>query len=358
MAITARPGLADIKPYKSGEASIEGRDSVFKLSANENPLGPSPKAVAAFKECLGGLNLYPSSDHSALRQAISERLGIDSDLIVCGNGSDEILGLLAQAFAEPGAEIVHTKHGFLMYPIFARSVGAQPIEAEEANRQVNVRDLLAACSPRTRLVYLANPSNPTGNRIERGELEWLADHLPPHIILVIDGAYAEFNEPADGSLDLATSRPNVVTTRTFSKIYGLAALRVGYGIGPRPIMDAIARMRAPFNVNGPAQAAAIASLKDHKYMRHSQSFNRQWRQWLRRRLEASGVKCDDSSANFLLARFDDSETALDCDQWLRKDGILVRRMESYQLPHCLRISIGSETANRAVTDSIDHFMRR
>lgn len=358
IAVTARPGLAKITPYKSGDASIEGRRSAIKLSANENPFGSSPMAVTAFKNAIENLAQYPASDPSELRWTIQEAHGLDAERIVCGNGSDEILGLLAQAFAGPGNEVIHTKHGFLMYPIFARSVGAEPVEADEPERRVNVDALLAACSDKTRLVYIANPSNPTGNMLDNRELKRLADSLPASVILVIDGAYAEFAEPPDCSAELAASRPNVVTTRTFSKIHGLAALRVGYGFGPQPIMDAIGRIRAPFNVNGPAQAAAIAALQDQDHVRRSQSHNAEWRKRLKKQLEDCGLKADASSANFVLARFAESKQARDCDQWLRGDGIIVRRMENYQLPHCLRISIGSESANRAVAESIATFMKQ
>ena len=357
-SVRARPGLTEITPYETGESRLEGRGTAIKLSSNESPFGPGPAARAALSGALGNLGQYPPSDHSDLRDAIQAVHGFDAGRIVCGAGSDEILGLIAQAFSGPGTEVIHTRHGFLMYPIFARSAGAEPVEADEPGRRVSADAILASCSRRTRLVYIANPSNPTGTMLERSELERLADSLPPSVILVLDGAYAEFAGESDCGAWLAESRSNVVITRTFSKIHGLASLRVGYGFGPRGIMDILGRIRAPFNVSGPAQAAAAAAVRDRTHVRRCQSHNERWRRWMREQLAESGIESDESSANFLLARFKDAPQAHKCDSWLRKDGIIVRRMDGYQLPNCLRISIGSESACRAAAESAAAFMNR
>ncbi len=357
-SVKARPGLADITPYEAGGSGIKGRGKVIKLSSNESPFGPGPAAAAALRGAMDDLGRYPSSDHAELRQAIQEVHGFDAERIVCGAGSDEILGLIAQAFSGPGTEVVHTRHGFLMYPIFARRAGAEPVEAEEPDRRVCADSVLSACSARTRLVFIADPSNPTGNMLDANELERLADSLPSGVMLVVDGAYAEFAGEPDRASRLAESRGNVVITRTFSKIHGLASLRVGYGYGPREIMDVLARIRAPFNVSGPSQAAAAAAVRDRGHVRRCRAHNAEWLSWLRERLAESGVRADESSANFLLARFADAAQAHACDSRLRRDGIIVRRMDGYQLPGCLRISVGSESACRSAAASIAAFMRR
>lgn len=358
VSVQARSGLSKITPYETGESRIEGINNVIKLSSNESPFGPGPAAVNALNRVWENLSRYPSSDHSELRNAIQEVHGLDADRIVCGAGSDEILGLIAQAFSGSGTEVIYTEHGFLMYPIFARTAGAQPIAVKEHKRRVNVEAILSACNSRTRLVYIANPSNPTGRMMASQDIERLVDSLPANVILVLDGAYAEFVEADDCSVRLANERKNVVITRTFSKIHGLASLRIGYGYGPLEIMEILNRIRGPFNVSGPAQAAAVAAVQDQKHVQHCLNHNSTWRRWLRLNLINSGVKVDESFANFLLARFATPDEAQECDHWLRKEGIIVRRMEKYQLPKCLRISIGSENACRKLANSVAAFKSR
>ncbi|MCY3878455.1 MAG: histidinol-phosphate transaminase [Rhodobacteraceae bacterium] len=357
-SVIARPGLADIQPYVAGEAKIEGRDQIRKLSSNENPFGPGPAARAALENLLDGLGCYPSRDHAQLRQAIAEEHGFDPDRIVCGAGSDEILTLIAQVFSGPGKEVIHTRHAFLMYPLIARSVGATPVEVMEADRTADVETILRACSEHTSLVYLANPANPTGTMLGSDELDHLARALPGSVILVLDGAYAEFSDMPDYARSLAESCGNVVITRTFSKIHGLASLRVGYGYGSAEIMRILDRIRAPFNVSGPGLAAAAAAVRDREFVDNCRAHNSACRSWLRERLLRAGVGVDESQANFLLARFAGESEALACDAWLRNDGILVRRMGDYKLPECLRISIGDRAACRAVADSVAGFMAR
>ena len=242
-----------------------------------------------------------------------------------------------------------------MYPIFARLAGATPIVAEEPNRQVDKDSILSVCTEKTRIVYIANPSNPTGTMMENSELEKLADSLPSSVLLVIDGAYAEFADRPDIGPELVNSRENVVITRTFSKIYGLAGLRVGYGFGPKTVMNTLNRVRAPFNVSAIAQATAVAAIGDKRELGFRKEENKKNREWLRGQLIKLGIDCDESQANFLLARFKDTAEAHACDRWLRNSGIIVRRTDSYQLPHCLRITVGDDKDCKAVVESIKQF---
>ena len=356
MSIEARPGIAAITPYSAGTAAIEGRDTAIKLSSNESPFGPGPAADAALRKALGDLGKYPSRDHAALRNAIAAAQGFDPDRIVCGAGSDEILGLIAQAFAGPGTEVIYPRHGFLMYPIVAQAVGAAPVAAEETNRRVDAGKIVAACTDRTRIVYVANPANPAGAMLDADELAALADALPRAAILVVDCAYAEFADGRDCGESLAESRENVVMTRTFSKIHGLASLRIGYGYGPAAIIDVLNLVRGPFNVSGPAQAAAAAAAGDFEHIERCRTHNAEWRAWFRRRLIDAGLMVDRSFANFVMARFGSADAARACDAWLRRDGIIVRRLEAYKLPDCLRITIGSEAACVAAAESVEAFM--
>ncbi len=347
--------IAAFTPYAAGESKLAGRQSVIKLSSNEAPRGPSEAAKAAFRAAVDDLSLYPSSGHEALRAAVAENYGIDPERIVCGAGSDEVLALVAQAFAGPGTEVIHTRHSFLMYPIFAKAVGAHPVSVDESERRAEIGNIVQSCNSRTRIVYLANPSNPTGTMLDGSELRTLADSLPKTVILVLDGAYAEFSDMDDGSMRLAHDRDNVVATRTFSKIHGLAALRVGFGYGSARIMSVLNRIREPFNVSGPSQAAAVAALGDRDFIARSQRENAANRKRLRKRLAELGVLTDRSFANFVLARFKDDAEAAACDDWFRKDGIIVRRMEAYGFSDCLRISIGTESDCDAVVQSIAAF---
>ncbi len=351
-----RPGLLGIESYQAGESGLSGRDAVLKLSSNENPYGPSQKAVDAYRASASTLGRYPDSHHAELREAISEVYGLAPGNLICGAGSDEVIALVCQAYAGNGDEIIYTEHGFLMYPILARAVGAEPVQVRERNRRTDSESILAACSPRTRIVLIANPNNPTGTMISAGEARNLADRLPGGVLLVLDGAYVEYAEGYDGGAKLVESCANVVMTRTFSKIYGLAALRVGYGYGPENLIAAMNRIREPFNVSAPSLAAAEAAVRDVEYTKRCRDLNTRWRRWLADRLGRCGVPSDPSSANFILARFADPDTVSRCDAFLRARGILVRRMEKYNLPSCLRISVGDESGCRAVGDAIEEFM--
>jgi histidinol-phosphate aminotransferase len=357
--IQPRPGILGIAPYVGGESGVAGANRVIKLSSNENPLGASPAAEAAFRAAAAGLALYPDGHATALRQAIAKAEGIEAERIVCGAGSDELIALLTKAYAGPGDEVLYSRHGFLMYKLSAQAAGATPVSAPETDLTADVDALLAACTERTRLVFLANPNNPTGTLLPQAEVERLAAGLPPQALLVIDAAYAEYvSAPGyDPGTRLVEARDNVVMTRTFSKIHGLAALRLGWAYGPAHVIDVLNRVRGPFNVAAPAIAAGAASVADREWLARAAVLNEVWRDWLAKRLAAAGVPCVPSHGNFLLAHFGETgpASAPEADAWLKARGIIVRRMEGYGLPGHLRISIGDEAACRAVAEAVDAF---
>ncbi|SFD64530.1 histidinol-phosphate transaminase [Roseivivax sediminis] len=353
--IRPQPGILDIELYQGGKASVEGVSNVVKLSSNENPFGPSPAAQEAVRRVLHEMHRYPSTDHAALRAAIAEVHGLAFSRIVCGVGSDEIIHFLCQAYAGPGDEVVHTEHGFGMYKISARAAGATPVEVREKERVTDVDALLAACTERTKLVFIANPNNPTGTMIGLAEIERLAEGLPPQAILVLDGAYAEFVEGYDGGARLVDGRDNVVMTRTFSKLYGLGGMRVGWGYGPQEIIDVLNRIRGPFNLSIPALAAAEASIRDIDFVERCRSENTRLRTWLAEALMEHGVPSDTSCANFILARFADRDEAEACDLFLQREGLIVRRVAGYNLPAALRITVGDEASCRRVAHVIGRF---
>lgn len=354
-AIHPQPGIMDIALYEGGKASVAGMSNVVKLSSNENPFGPSAKAKDAFSRSIHQIHRYPSTDHLALRIAIADVHGLDAARVICGVGSDEIIHFLCQAYAGARDEVVFTEHGFLMYRISAMAAGATPVEVAERDRTTDVDAILRACNRRTKLVFIANPNNPTGTMISSAELERLAAGLPPQAILVLDGAYAEFVDGYDGGAALVSRRDNVVMTRTFSKIYGLGGLRVGWGYGPKPIIDVLNRVRGPFNLSNTQLEVAEAAVRDQEYVAKCRSENARLRNWLALALGALGVPSDTSMANFILARFANPEEAEACDGFLQGQGLIVRRVTSYKLPHCLRITIGDEAGCRRVAHAIAQF---
>ena len=353
--IAPQPGIMEIDLYQGGAAHVAGLDNVVKLSSNENPLGPSPAAIEAYRRASYDLHRYPSSDHRALRGAIAEVLGLDADRIICGAGSDEVIAFLCQAYAGPGTEVVHTEHGFAMYRISALAAGATPVEVRERERVTDVDAILAACTDATRLVFIANPNNPTGTMIGLAEIERLAEGLPPQALLVLDGAYAEYVEGYDGGAELVDRRDNVVMTRTFSKLYGLGGLRIGWGYGPAHVIDVLNRVRGPFNLSQAALAAAEAAIRDRAYTDHCRVENARWRTWLADALAEIGVPSDVSCANFVLARFANQAEAEACDDYLKTQGLIVRRVAGYNLPQCLRITVGDESACRRVVHAVRQF---
>ncbi len=355
LRITPRAGIMNIAPYKGGESSVPGKASVIKLSSNENPLGTPDSAREAFLRAVHDLNRYPVTDHATLRAAIGEVHGLDPDRIICGAGSDEIIHLLCQAYSGPKDEVIHTEHGFLMYEISARAAGATPVQAPEHERRVDVDAILAACTKRTRLVFIANPANPTGTMLDMDELSRLAEGLPRQVLLVLDGAYAEYAEDYDAGAALIDRRDNVFMTRTFSKIYGLGGLRVGWGYGPPAIIEVLNRIRGPFNLGSPQLAAAESAVRDRDWVSRCRTDNAKWRGWLTEALVGMDIPADPSHANFILARFRDEAEAMACDAHLKSEGIITRRVGSYGLAQCLRITIGDEASCRRVAHEIGVF---
>jgi histidinol-phosphate aminotransferase len=354
-AIRPQPGILDIALYEGGKANVAGMTNVVKLSSNENPFGPSDRAKEAFQRSVHTLHRYPSTDHASLREAIAEVHGLDADRVICGVGSDEIITFLCQAYAGPKDEVVFTEHGFLMYRISALAVGATPVEVRERERTTDVDAILAACNRRTKIVFIANPNNPTGTMISNAEIARLADGLPRQAILVLDGAYAEYVEGYDGGLAILEARSNVFMTRTFSKIYGLGGLRIGWGYGPRAIIDVLNRIRGPFNLSSTQLEAAEAAVRDQDFVNRCRAENARMRHWLSEALAELGVPSDTSMANFVLARFASEEEAVACDAFLQQQGLIVRRVAGYKLPHCLRITVGDESSCRRVAHAVAQF---
>lgn len=355
--ITPQPGIMDIALYQGGASHIAGVSNAVKLSSNENPFGPSEAAREAYRKAGFDLHRYPSTDHAALRAAIAEVHKLDADRIICGAGSDEIITFLCQAYAGPGDEVIHTEHGFAMYRICTLAAGATPVEVPERERITDVDAILAACTARTRLVFIANPNNPTGTMVGGAELERLAAGLPEHVLLVLDGAYAEYVEGYDGGARLVDARENVVMTRTFSKLYGLGGLRIGWGYGPAHVMDVLARVRGPFNLSQSALVTAEAAVRDRAWADKCREDNTRMRAWLAEALAEHGVPSDTSCANFILARFANQAEAEACDDFLKAEGLIVRRVGGYNLPNCLRITVGDEPSCRRVAHAVGQFMK-
>ena len=343
-----QPGIMDIALYVSGESTVAGKSDVLKLSSNENPFGFSDSVRDAFVRTVGELHRYPNTDHGPLRRAIGEMHDVDPDRVICGVGSDEVLQFVTTAYAGVGDEIITTEHGFSMYPILAKQAGAVPVTVAEKDRVVDGDAILAAVTDKTRIVFIANPANPTGTMVENGELIRLIENLPPDVLFVHDGAYTEYVDEFDGGKSLVDQYPNVIMTRTFSKIYGLGGLRIGWGYASRDIIDVLNRLRQPFNLSQTQMAAAEAAVRDRAFVEKCRADNSKWRDWLTNALRQMGVGCDDSYANFVLARFADADEAAAMDAALKADGIIVRRVAGYGIAEGLRITVGDESACRRV----------
>ncbi|MGF1553752.1 MAG: histidinol-phosphate transaminase [Paracoccaceae bacterium] len=357
-AIAPRPGVMRISPYVGGHSGGAGAaNRAIKLSSNENPHGPSPKAREAAREAADSLATYPDGGAVALREAIGRAHGIESERVVCGAGSDELIALLCKAYAGEGDEVLASQHGFLMYRLSAYAAGADYVAAPERGLTTDVDAMIARLSDRTRLVFVADPNNPTGTLVGQAALARLADALPDRALLVIDGAYAEYlREPGeDGGLALAAARDNVVATRTFSKIHGLASLRLGWAYAPEAVVDVLNRVRGPFNVSGVALAAGAAAVADHDWVARCVAANEAWRDWLAREIEAAGLGVTPSRANFLLVDAGGPERARALDDHLKRRGLYVRAMEGYGLPGHLRVTVGDEDACRAVAEAVHGF---
>jgi histidinol-phosphate aminotransferase len=355
-----RPGVLAIEAYVPGKSTAPGAAKVFKLSSNETPLGPSPNATAAYHEVGKHLEDYPDGSASDLREAIGRAFGLDPDRIVCGAGSDDLLNLLARAYLADGDEAIHTKHGFLVYPIATLGAGAKPVVAPETDYTADVDAILKRVTPRTKLVFLANPNNPTGTYLPFDEVKRLQRGLPPHVLFVLDAAYAEYVRRNDyeAGIELVATSDNVVMTRTFSKIHGLAGLRLGWMYGPAHVVDAVNRIRGPFNVNAAAIAAGIAAIEDVAHQERAREHNTKWLAWLTEEIGRLGLKVTPSVANFLLIHFPDARgrTATDANAFLMKRGLILRQVGGYKLPHALRMTVGSEEANRLVVEALAEFL--
>jgi histidinol-phosphate aminotransferase len=355
-----RPGVLKIQAYVPGKSSAPGVDKVYKLSSNETPLGPSPNAIAAYKAVADHLEDYPDGGATALREAIGKAYGLDPARIVCGTGSDELLNLLAHAYLGPGDEAIHTTHGFLVYPIATLGSGATPVVAPEKDHTADVDAILAKVTERTKIVFLANPNNPTGTYVPFDEVKRLHQALPKNVLLVIDAAYAEYVRRNDyeSGIELVATSENVVMTRTFSKIYGLAALRLGWLYAPAHVTDALNRIRGPFNVNAAAIAAGIAAIGDVAHVERARQHNEKWLAWLTEEIGRLGLQVTQSVGNFILIHFPDTKgkTAKDADALLTSRGCVLRAVGAYQLPNALRMSVGTEEANRLVVKTLAELM--
>ena len=347
-------------PYKGGEAAVPGFDKPWKLSSNENPMGCSPAASKAYLEAAHDLAAYPDGAHEGLRNALAARYGLDASRITCGNGSDELFQMLGRAFLDQGDEVVQSAHGFLVYRLTAQQAGAICISAPETDLTADVDALLRCVTPKTKIVFLANPNNPTGTYLPYETIKRLHAGLPSNVLLVLDGAYAEYVSRNDYSsgLELAAEASNVLMTRTFSKIHGLASARVGWCYGPKIVIDALNRVRGPFNIGGPPLAAATAAVLDQDFADKSATFNAFWLDWLSQEIAALGLAVTPSVGNFLLVRFPEipGKTAADADAQLRRHGVIVRAVGAYGLGAYLRISVGLEEPNCLVVKALKELM--
>ena len=351
-----RPGLLEIEPYVPGESSLPAGAKAIKLSSNETPLGPSAKAIAAYKDAAGHLHRYPHGSSAPLRKAIAGRYGLNAERIVCGSGSDELLALLAHAYLGPGDEAIYTEHGFLLYRIITLANGATPIVAPETNLRTDIDQILSRVTPSTKMVFVANPNNPTGTYISFDEVQTLHAKLPANVLLVLDAAYAEYVRRNDyeAGIELVATTNNTVMTRTFSKIHGLAGLRLGWAYCPQDVADVLHRIRGPFNVSSAAIAAGVAAIEDQAHEQAAVAHNEKWLPWLTAEIEKLGLQVTPSAANFVLIHFaaDLKKGAAAVDEHLKSRGIILRRVEAYGLPNALRMTVGTEADNRAVVSAL------
>lgn len=355
----ARAAVFSVPPYVGGESSLPGVNRVIKLSSNEGAFGPPPSAIEAMRAAAVSAHRYPDGGAVQLRQAIGRRFGLDPAKIVCGNGSDDLIGLLIQSYGGAGTELVMSAHGFLIYEIAARLAGMNVRKAPERNLTADVDALLAAVTPATRMVFIANPNNPTGSLVPAGEVARLRAGLPPDVLLVLDAAYAEYvgRNDYDPGIGLVDAGENTVMTRTFSKMFGLGGARLGWAYAPAAVVDVLNRTRMPFNVSGPAAAAGIAALAEPGWVERCRTHNTRARAVLTARLERAGVRVYPSEANFILADLETPERAAAADACLRARGIIVRQVGAYALPQCLRITIGTDEECTALADALDEFGR-
>lgn len=356
-----KPGVMDIDIYVPGKSAAPAGVKLHKLSSNETPLGASPAAQQAIAGIASKMELYPDGSASELKQAIADMHGLNTENLVCGNGSDELLSLIGSTYLQPGNEVIFTEHGFLMYRIVALSNSAVPVSVKESRERADVDAILAAVTDKTRLVFLANPNNPTGTYLPIDEVRRLHAGLPGNVLLVLDAAYAEYVRRNDyeSGMELAASADNVIVTRTFSKIHGLAALRVGWAFASRQIIETLERVRGPFNVNAMAIAAGAAAMRDRAHVDRSIAHNDKWLAWLTGELEQLGLRVTPSVGNFILVHFPDDEpgkSASKADAFLTRRGLVLRAVGGYGFPNALRMTVGLEDSNRAVVGELKEFL--
>ena len=357
-----RARIMDIEAYVPGKsAAPAGVAKIHKLSSNENPLGASPRAIEAVREVAEKLEFYPDGSAARLREAIAEAHGLNPANLVCSNGSDEVLGLLAQTYLSPGDEAIFTEHGFMVYKIYIQAAGAVPVSVKETQERADVDAILAAVTARTKIVFLANPNNPTGTYLPFEEVRRLHAGLPRDVLLVLDADYAEYVRRNDyeAGIELVSSSQNVVMTRTFSKIHGLGGLRVGWMYAPAHIIDAMNRVRGPFNVNAAAIEAGVAAMRDRSHVERTVAHNEQWLRWLTEELTRLGLRVTPSVGNFILIHFpeDAKHSAGQADAYLSARGYILRRVTGYGFPNALRMTVGTEEANRGVAAAVAEFLK-
>jgi histidinol-phosphate aminotransferase len=353
-----RPEVMAIAAYVPGEAKIAEVNRILKLSANEGPFGPPPGAREAALKAAAEMNRYPDGGSVELRKAIGVRFELDPARIVCGTGSDELIQHICHIYGGPGTDIVMSMHGFTMYQIAGTYAGSRVLKAPERNLTTHVDSLLAAVTPETTIVFVANPNNPTGSLLPESEMQRLRAGLRSDILLVLDSAYAEYVEAADydAGAKMVDAGDNTIMLRTFSKIFGLGGMRVGWGYGPPAVIDAINRVRGVFNVNLIAQAAAVAALGEAGWVEKSKAHNTLWRARLSAAMEKVGVIAHPTEGNFILADFTTAARAAAADAFLKTRGIIVRAMGAYDLPHCLRVTVGTEEECGLVAEALAAFM--
>jgi histidinol-phosphate aminotransferase len=360
MTVMPRPSILSVEPYVGGESKIPGVNRIVKLSSNEGAFGPPPAAIAAIQAMAAEAHRYPDGGARALREAIGARFGLDPARIVVGNGSDELISLLILAYGGEGTELVMSAHGFMMYDITGRWAGCRIIKVPEKNLTADIDAMLAAVGPRTRLVFLANPNNPTGSILPQAEVERLRAGLRDDILLVLDSAYAEYVTRPDydaGARLVDAGGPGAtVMTRTFSKIFGLGGMRLGWCYAPAPVVDVLGRVRGPFNVNAAAMAAGIAAVAEKGWVECAVEHNTAWRGKVTAALQAAGIKVWPSEGNFVLADFGGADRAKAADAALKQRGLIVRAMGGYGLPACLRITIGTAEECTMVIEALTAFM--
>ena len=354
MKLQAHPYLLEIENYKPGKAKIGNNiKEIIKLSSNENALGSSPKALRSFEKHALDVVRYADGSCTSLREALAIHNNINADQVVCGAGSDEILAFLTSAFAGIDDEIIYSEYGFLMYPISAKRVGANAVKVKEKNLKADVDAILAAITNKTKIIFIANPNNPTGSYLNKAEINKLIKGTPKNILIVLDHAYEEFVDVADypNAIELVNQNENVVVTRTFSKIYGLASLRIGWCYSSLEIANILHKVRGPFNVGGPAQVAAVAALQDEEFFEKSKNHNKKWLEILFQEFSKfSNIKAYPSIANFILLDFGSAELCKKANDLLLSEGVILREMQAYNLPNCLRMTIGTEKENLQVLE--------